>query len=390
MPAKNLVALAIASALLVGCSLQSNDPPRPSQPTRPAGAVRPGWQSDPASKSEAAAPSPRQVPSAAASSRASGGLFNGQAASWKSIPNAFEKLSHRGGSAAVWAGDRMIIWAGGNSDLDDYHAGMSYFPATGEWRANSNEGGPDPDDRYHHCAVWTGSKMIVWGGSDHRDGGIYCPKTDTWKLIPAKSSPPWRTMHSAVWAGDRMIVWGGSSKNSNGYLRDGHSFDPETGEWNDIPAGNAPRNRRAHTAVWTGSRMIVWGGMTADDNRSAERLAAMRHGDRVVGMGHSYDPKSGSWASISLVGAPDARAYHSAVWTGTHMLIWGGATEDYENPVVGNGAAYNPTTDSWERLPGNAPAAMNQHVAVWTGTHMLAYGAASGNDDPRLFSLGPH
>jgi hypothetical protein len=30
------------------------------------------------------------------------------------------------------------------------------------------------------------------------------------------------------------------------------------------------------------------------------------------------------WTATSMTGAPDGRAYHTAVWTGTEMIIWGG------------------------------------------------------------------
>ena len=38
--------------------------------------------------------------------------------------------------------------------------------------------------RWNHRAVWTGSEMIVWGGSDDMNylhtGGRYNPLTDSW------------------------------------------------------------------------------------------------------------------------------------------------------------------------------------------------------------------
>src|SRR5438552_668786 len=40
-----------------------------------------------------------------------------------------------------------------------------------------------PAGRYEHTAVWTGSEMIVWGGSNgggFNTGGSYSPSTDTW------------------------------------------------------------------------------------------------------------------------------------------------------------------------------------------------------------------
>ena len=56
--------------------------------------------------------------------------------------------------------------------------------------------------------------------------------------------------------------------------------------------------------------MIVWGGYTSNGNR--------------VNDGGRYNPASNTWTSVSLTNAPAARNSHTAVWTGTEMLIWGG------------------------------------------------------------------
>ena len=71
-----------------------------------------------------------------------------------------------------------------------------------------------------------------------------------------------------------------------------------------IPAG-----RDSHTAVWTGSEMIVWGGYD---------------GSAWLNTGSRYNPSTDSWTATSLTNAPGARGVHTAVWTGTEMIVWGG------------------------------------------------------------------
>src|SRR4029453_11426830 len=59
-----------------------------------------------------------------------------------------------------------------------------------------------------------------------------------------------------------MIVWGGINAGSAIYLHTGGRYTPATDTWNptnDAP-GEVPEGRILHTAVWTGSEMIVWGG----------------------------------------------------------------------------------------------------------------------------------
>ena len=55
-----------------------------------------------------------------------------------------------------------------------------------------------------------------------------------------------------------MIVWGGEF--NGGYLNTGGRYNPGTDSWMATSTTNAPAGRYGHTAVWTGSEMIVWGG----------------------------------------------------------------------------------------------------------------------------------
>ena len=57
-----------------------------------------------------------------------------------------------------------------------------------------------------------------------------------------------------------MIVWGGC--NDSGSLNTGGRYNPSTDSWTATSTTNAPAGR-VHTAVWTGSEMIVWGGVMA-------------------------------------------------------------------------------------------------------------------------------
>ena len=63
-----------------------------------------------------------------------------------------------------------------------------------------------------------------------------------------------------------------------------------------------------HTAVWTGSEMIVWGGLWL----------------RRFNSGGRYNPSTDSWTATSTTNAPTARYGHTAVWTGSEMIVWGG------------------------------------------------------------------
>ena len=59
-----------------------------------------------------------------------------------------------------------------------------------------------------------------------------------------------------------MVVWGG--ENNSAGLNTGGKYNPVTNSWVASSMSNAPISRYRHTAVWTGTEMIVWGGYNVD------------------------------------------------------------------------------------------------------------------------------
>jgi hypothetical protein len=151
---------------------------------------------------------------------------------------------------------------------------------------------------------------------------------DTWTPTSTTNAPTGRAYHSAVWTGTEMIVWGGG--NSSAFtLNTGGKYNPSTDTWTATSTTNAPSARRLHTAVWNGSEMIAWGGSD---------------GMNLLNTGGRYNPGTDSWTVTSTTGAPVGRAFHTAVWTGSEMIVWGGEiSTGYQN----TGGRYNPSTDSW-------------------------------------------
>ena len=66
----------------------------------------------------------------------------------------------------------MIVWGGYHGDGPEYSGGV-YDPATDSWTRTSIAGAPSEGSVY--TAVWTGDRMIVWGGEPASDElGLYC------------------------------------------------------------------------------------------------------------------------------------------------------------------------------------------------------------------------
>jgi N-acetylneuraminic acid mutarotase len=207
--------------------------------------------------------------------------------------------------------------------------------------------------------------MIVWGGgtlvSSVNDGARYNPTTDTWTPVTGVNAPVPRSGHVAVWSGTEMIVWGGTT-GANTRTNTGARYNPSTDTWTAISTVSAPSERSGHTAVWTGTEMIVWGG------------AGGGIGLNPFNTGGRYDPATNSWKATSTTNAPEARTTHTAVWTGSKMIIWGGLS------VIGitnTGSRYDPATNFWsDTITSSAPSGRTGHGAVWTGNEMFVWGGS--------------
>ncbi len=53
------------------------------------------------------------------------------------------------------------------------------------------------------------------------------------------------------------------------------------------------------------------------------------------------------WTATTSASAPDARSGHTAIWTGSEMIIWGGAFLNNGWHNLNTGGRYDPTTDLW-------------------------------------------
>lgn len=293
---------------------------------------------------------------------ASGGFYDPDEDRWEAV-STIGAPAARMGHSAVWTGSEMLVWGG-------LGAG-AYLNQGGRWKRNPQTWtamatANVPAGREGHAAVWTGSKMFVWGGRNSSgllsDGALYDPVMNQWSAVTLAGAPPARIRPSVVWAGNRAIVWGGEG--GGGMLNDGAQLLFDTSgapvEWRPLASAGAPSARARHTAVWTGSRMLIWGG----SNGSVE-----------LGSGGGYDPAANTWTTIELAGAPSARSDHNALWTGQEMLVIGGSGETGE---LASGAAYHPVSGQWRLLSrlGN-PQPRSGGGAVWIGAELLVFGGSA-------------
>src|SRR5205814_984122 len=91
--------------------------------------------------------------------------------------------------------------------------------------------------------------------------------------------------------------------------------------------------------VWRKESLESW---LAQAEKSAISTASASHYYTlpVISGGACIDD---SWTATG--GSPDGRIGHTAVWTGSEMIVWGGARGS--QTLFNTGSKYNPSTDIW-------------------------------------------
>lgn len=204
-------------------------------------------------------------------------------------------------------------------------------------------------------AVWTGTQMIIWGGSVPKpttgetpfaDGATYDPITRQWTMLPDAPFAA-RSNAATVWTGTEMIIWGGSENGTS--LTDGAAYNPATNTWRTIPSVDLVATIRP-TTIWTGTEMIVLEGFNGTPR------------------GAALNPTTNTWRTTATPPGRGATPYPQAVWTGTEVVVTLTAGTD-DSPVI---ATYNPAQDRWDTIATDMASGQRPFL-LWTGTHVLAF-----------------
>ncbi len=323
--------------------------------------------------------------------------------SWSNI-NGTGTPTQRNRYAGFWTGNSasdskfanmLIVWGG--ADHGKYiNSGAIYNPATNAWSPISNSNAPtgraeaigmNNNPQNSNLGVWTGTEMIIFGGwgDDGNgngitlgDGAAYNPSTDSWRRISSQGAPSPRAGGAVVWTGNAMVVWGGvyngplagsvdATIMTN--LSDGAVYHPSSDSWTPISMVGSPSARKNTVAIWTGSKMIVWGD---DVNNEAN-----------PDNGALYDPNTDTWSAMSNVGAPLHHNETSAVWTGSKMIVFGGSNGGNQ---FSDGGIYDFSKNSWTaiatpQISGSPMKVRKANAAVWTGSTLIIWGGTGSQGD---------
>jgi hypothetical protein len=102
---------------------------------------------------------------------------------------SLDDLPHaRANAVKVWTGSLMVVWGGTRGAV--LNTGGRYDPATDSWTAMETENAPAPSE--HPSADWTGSAVAVRAGDDAAHSfasGRYDPMTDAWSVLRSDPRP---------------------------------------------------------------------------------------------------------------------------------------------------------------------------------------------------------
>lgn len=289
-------------------------------------------------------------------------------AGWSELSDAPPSLPGRSGHTITWVNfDQPEL------DGDDLQQAAS--------RAAELVAGTDSD---------TTAGVVVLGGTDDNgnliDAGAFFSATeDTWQSISGPGDEGARDGHTAVWTGDRLVVWGGfpseqtlASNNDRGY-----QLDPTVMEWTQLPkSGLTPRV--GHTMIWTGREIIVFGGFDADGTPLSD--GGILHAGRLepdgsISAGTFGDFTAGVWSRFGaeLATFPfQARALHAAAWTGQYLVITGGINAS--NTLLKEASAYDVANDQWMRLTYDRFEPRACHQMVFDSENVVILGGLGASD----------
>jgi hypothetical protein len=313
-------------------------------------------------------------------------------------------LAVRDRPAAVWTGERLLIWGGTNlyrvgENARSYDDGASFDPATGAWTLIPPSALAARNDA---VAAWTGSEMLIWGGNSaaeteepgalaYVDGAAFDPTRNSWRVLPPSPLPP-GPRYVGAWTGEVLVVVGAA----DGVVH-AAEYDPAR-SWTllDTAGIDDAVTMQQPVVHWTGSRIVV--------------VDQLPLGDPV--MVFTLDPTSGEWTS-SASPSFASRAFGSAVFDGRLFLVgyggldgtsrydpvgdrWGDTvllddlgceatptvvgTSDalYVRDWCGHAGMFEPASETWTSLPEPGPRFDGTppivSAVVWTGTELLAWG----------------
>jgi hypothetical protein len=266
---------------------------------------------------------------------------------WLATPAAPAGFVGRSRAAFAWTGSSVFIWGGKNVAGQALNTGAFYDPSkTGvaAWSLAASDVNA-PSARVLATAVWTGSELVVWGGGnaadsvDYSTGSVYDPVGRTWRRMTSSRSPAARRGAVGIWTGSRVLLWGGFASDGLAVDNKTHLYDPANNSWTEADDTNAPQDVRNPATAWSGTHFYVFGGWANPFDTSAARR---------------FQASNETWSP--LPSGPSLRNGPFGNWDGSYFVVWGG--RQLSSTPTTNGMRYDPGSNGWTSLAtASAPSA---------------------------------
>jgi len=168
--------------------------------------------------------------------------------------------------SCVGLGTRLFVFGGSNEEglLGDLHV---FDAANNNW--TKPECGEGPQAREMHACAIVDTKMYVIAGRGAEEllGDVWLFDTETlqWQDSEDFGGISERCAAAAATVGGKIYLYGGT--NGVAVIGDMEILDTGCNSWLEIkPAKKAPPARFAHTAVGIGSEVVVFGGITFEED----------------------------------------------------------------------------------------------------------------------------
>lgn len=209
--------------------------------------------------------------------------------------------------------------AGPLADLWRYDMGADAW----ELRAS---GGPSPDPRSGHAAVWVDEVgVVVLGGqaTDRTtldDGWAYDPRVDAWSELPTTADGPAARSTACAAIGPDGRIWLTHGFGAGGAaLDDTWALDPIDWSWTRIePVGDVPAPRGGHGCWWTTDGRLVLHGGRSDDGVL---------GDTWALDGAATATGAPAWSSVETSGSIPRNDFGSTLASDLIVIVAGQASD---------------------------------------------------------------
>jgi len=170
-----------------------------------------------------------------------------------------------------------------------------------------------------------------------------------------------RRYHTCTVSGSKIIIWGGISR-SIGAHNNGAIYDVKMNTWKKMSKSPLAETY-GHSASIINNKLFIWGGFS--------------HGGNATDKGAIYDIEKDVW--LRMKKSPlNSRGYHFSLVIDNKMLIWGGTKKiKYRTEGYRNGAIYDINKDKWTNIKASPAQWMEMSSAMLFKKKLIIWGGIS-------------